>query len=142
MIYITNKSDKVWRDRHAGVDYEFPINKTVEIPEAAALHIFGYGDSNKEPYLARLGWCKSTNELPDALERLGKWDFSIDPPKQNQSLSPLVEQVPLPVNKRAGERSSRWLHNMDFKWQHFRLILQKSEGCCMMRMEISTPISS
>lgn len=102
MIFVTNHSDKAWRDRFAGVDYEFPIGKTTEIPEDAARHIFGYGSQDKEPYLARLGWCKSHNELPQALEFLGKWDFSDQPPKQNQSLSPLVEQVPLPAGKRGG----------------------------------------
>jgi len=36
------------------------------------------------------------------LDRLAQWDLSTQAPKKNQSLSPLVERVPLPSQKRAG----------------------------------------
>ena len=102
MIYVTNHTQEPLKDGFGGVFYEFHPGKTVEIPEEAARHIFGYNDPDKAPYLARLGWVKNTGEMQIGLERLAQWDLSTQPPKKNQSLSPLVERVPLPSNKRAG----------------------------------------
>ena len=101
-IYVTNNTENTLKDGFGGVFYEFKPGETVEIPVETAHHIFGYGEDNKEPYLARLGWAKTSNDLPAGLEILQKWDLSTQAPKKNQSLSPLVERVPLPVSKRAG----------------------------------------
>ena len=102
-IFVTNNSDKKLTDGFGGVFYEFPKSKTVEIPEEVARHVFGYGDDNKEPYLARLGWIVSRNDLNKGLEILAQWDISTEPPKKNQSISPLVERVPLPAKKVGGK---------------------------------------
>jgi hypothetical protein len=102
-IFVTNNSDKKLTDGYGGVFYEFPKGKTVEIPEEVARHVFGYKDDNKEPYLARLGWIVSKNDLDKGLEILAQWDFSTQPIKKNQSISPLVEQVPLPAKKVGGK---------------------------------------
>ena len=83
-------------------DLEFKPGTTVEIPVETAKHIFGYEDQDKIPYLARLGWLKNSSEVDKALELLAKWELSSEPPKKNQSLSPLVERVPLPSQKKAG----------------------------------------
>jgi len=101
-IFVTNNSDQDLKDGFGGVFYEFKPGSTVEIPEEFATHIFGYKEDDKMKYLARLGWVKTTNELKEGLERLSKWELSTQPPKKNQSLSPLVERVPLPASKRAG----------------------------------------
>jgi hypothetical protein len=101
-IFVTNNSDQDLKDGFGGVVYDFKKESTIEIPEEVARHIFGYKDEDKMKYLARLGWVKTTNELESGLERLAKWELSTEPPKKNQSLSPLVERVPLPVSKRAG----------------------------------------
>jgi hypothetical protein len=101
-IFVTNNSDQDLKDGFGGVFYEFKPGSTVEIPEEFATHIFGYKEQDKMKYLARLGWVKTTNELKEGLERLSKWELSTEPPKKNQSLSPLVERVPLPSSKKAG----------------------------------------
>ena len=101
-IFVTNNSDQDLKDGFGGVFYEFKPGSTVEIPEEFATHIFGYKEQDKMKYLARLGWVKTTNELKEGLERLSKWELSTEPPKKNQSLSPLVERVPLPASKRVG----------------------------------------
>jgi len=101
-IFVTNNSDQDLKDGFGGVVYDFKKGSTVEISEEVAQHIFGYKDEDKMKYLARLGWVKTTNELESGLERLSKWELSTQPPKKNQSLSPLVERVPLPASKRAG----------------------------------------
>ena len=101
-IYVTNHSDKKLKDGYAGVFYEFKKGETVVIPENVAKHIFGYGDPEKEMYLARLGWITSRNDLEDGIAILDQWEISTEPPKKNQSLSPLVERVPLPSAKKGG----------------------------------------
>ena len=101
-IFVTNNSDQDLKDGFGGVFYHFKKGSTIEIPEEVATHIFGYKVEDKAPYLARLGWTKTTNDLEEGLARLAKWELSTEPPKKNQSLSPLVERVPLPSNKRAG----------------------------------------
>ena len=100
-IFVTNNSDQDLKDGFGGVFYEFKKGSTVEIPEQVATHIFGYKDDDKIKYLARLGWAKTSNELEIGLERLSKWELSTQPPKKNQ-LSPLVERVPLPSQKKGG----------------------------------------
>jgi len=102
-IFVTNHSDKLYKDGYGGVFYEFVPSKTVEVPVEVARHIFGYGENNKEPYLARLGWITTSNDLDKGLEILSKWELSTEPPKKNQSLSPLVERVPLPIKKAGGK---------------------------------------
>jgi hypothetical protein len=99
VIYVTNRSDKKLKDGLGGVFYTFPKDTTVEIPEEVARHIFGYGIEDKEVYLARLGWCRTSNDLEDALKILDQWEISTQPPKKDQSLSPLVEKVPLPAKR-------------------------------------------
>ena len=101
-IFVTNNSDQDLKDGFGGVFYHFKKGSTTEIPEEVARHIFGYGDDDKQPYLARLGWAKTANDLDDGLARLSKWDLSTEPPKKNQSLSPLVERVPSPSQKKVG----------------------------------------
>ena len=102
-IFVTNNSEKTLTDGLAGVFYDFPQGKTVEIPEEVARHIFGYKDDKKEPYLARLGWIKTQNELSEGLKILSQWSLSTEPPSKNQSLSPLVERVPLPPKRVGGK---------------------------------------
>ena len=102
MIYVTNHTQEPLKDGFGGVFYDFLPGKTIQIPEEAARHIFGYNDPDKAPYLARLGWVKNTKEMQIGLDRLAQWDLSTQPPKKNQSLSPLVERVPLPSQKKGG----------------------------------------
>ena len=101
-IFVTNRSDLKLKDGYAGVFYEFKKDQTVEIPEEVAKHIFGIHDPDKEKYLARLGWCKTSNDLEAAIAILEQWEIGTEPPKKDQSLSPLVEKVPLPTSKKAG----------------------------------------
>ena len=102
MIYVTNNTQEPLKDGFGGVFYDFLPGKTIQIPEEAARHIFGYNDPDKAPYLARLGWVRNTQEMQVGLDRLAQWEISTQPPKKNQSLSPLVERVPLPSQKKGG----------------------------------------
>lgn len=103
MVYVTNNTEEELVDGYAGVFYKFEPQQTVEIPAEAATHIFGYGVQDKEPFLARLGWIKTKNELKEGIKRLNQFVISVEKPaEKNHSLSPLVvEQVPLPDGVRA-----------------------------------------
>ena len=98
-IFVTNLTEKKLIDGFAGVKYTFKPGEPLEVPIEVAKHVFGYGDENKEPYLARLGWIRTTNDLEDGLAILEKWVFSDRPPEKNHSLSPVVERVPLQAVK-------------------------------------------
>jgi len=102
-IFVTNHSDIELVDGWNGVKYDFKPGTTVELPTSIATHIFGYGVENKEPYLARLGWTKSQNDMKDGLAILSKWEFTNEAPKKDRVLSPVVEKVPLPFKKAGGK---------------------------------------
>lgn len=99
-VYVTNNSDIEFKDGYAGEVYEFKKGKTVQVPEIVARHVFGWGDEDKEPYLARLGWIKSRAELGDGIAKLEQFKISTEQARENHALSPVVERVPLPVGVR------------------------------------------
>jgi len=106
-VYIPNNSEKRLVADFKYEQFEFPVSKTVPLSAEAARHIFGYGEQDKEPYLARLGFIRLHSELPQALERLAEFEISEEPPvEKNRSLPSAVGVVPLHVEKRAGGKSS------------------------------------
>lgn len=42
MIKVLNKNKTDFTDKYRGAEYTFPVNETVEIPEAVATHFFGW----------------------------------------------------------------------------------------------------
>ena len=88
-IFVTNRSDLKLKDGYAGVFYEFKKDQTVEIPEEVAKHIFGIHDPDKEKYLARLGWCKTSNDLEAAIAILEQWEIGTEPPKKGPIVIPV-----------------------------------------------------
>ena len=102
-VFVTNRSTEGLEDGYAGTRYTFARGNTVEIPVDAARHIFGHGDDNKEPYLIRLGWTVTRNDLPEAIERLSKFEILEAAPMKHHSLSPVVQQVPLPARRGGGK---------------------------------------
>ena len=101
-VIVTNKGDTALTDGYGGVFYEFLRGKPVEVPVHVAKHVFGYGDENKEPYLARLGWIRSHSDLDSGIERLNKFEITTQPAQQNRSLPSAISVVPLRVEKHAG----------------------------------------
>ena len=49
-LYVTNKWEKPITFSYEYKPYTFPVGQTVEAPEDAVCHIFGYGDPDKEQY--------------------------------------------------------------------------------------------
>jgi hypothetical protein len=101
-VIVTNKTDVALTDGYNGVFYEFLKGKPVEVPVHVAKHVFGYGDENKEPYLARLGWIRSHSDLDLGIERLNKFEITSQQAQPNRSLPSAVSVVPLRVEKHAG----------------------------------------
>ena len=108
-LYVTNQSGNLLEFDYEFKTIQFPKGKTVEITEKAARHIFGYLDSNKEEYMVRLGFIQTKNDIEKGLKRLEKFVISNKPPKQNHSLSPVVDESPshenkvLPLNREKGK---------------------------------------
>ena len=104
-IFVTNNSDQDLKDGFGGVFYNFVQGSTVEIPEQAAKHIFGFGAENKEPYLARLGFIRLHSEIEQGLEKLAQFEITSELSQQDRSLPSAVGVVALPVSKRAERKS-------------------------------------
>jgi len=101
--FVTNNSDTVLTDSWDGTPFVFEPGKTLEVPEEIVVHVFGYHATDKSQYLARFGWAKTLNDIPDGLKKLEKFVISNTPPVvKNHSIPPVVERVPLPSNKRVG----------------------------------------
>lgn len=64
------KAKKEIRGRFNGRDYVFPFGEPVNVHLEVAKHLFGLGSDDKSAAFARLGWAKSSDELPEAMERI------------------------------------------------------------------------
>ena len=101
-LFVTNTWEKPIHFDYAFKPYAFTIGETVEVEVEVARHLFGYMEMDKEPFLARLGLIRTKAEVPEGLAILSKILISEQAPKKNHSLSPVVERVPLPSQKKAG----------------------------------------
>lgn len=101
-LYVTNRWEREISFPYAFKTYTFPVNVTVEAPLEAVRHIFGYGQDDKEPYMAQLALIKTKNDVPDGLKILGRIQISEQAPTKEHSLSPVLQRVPLPANMRVG----------------------------------------
>lgn len=108
-VFVTNKWVKPIEFSYNYKPYCFPVGKTVEAPLDAVCHIFGHGDPDKEPYMARLALIQTKNDIPEGLKILEKFEISDKPPQPAHLLSPVVERVPLPA--RAGGKPKELVHN-------------------------------
>lgn len=99
-VWVVNKTDADLNAGWAGAQYAFKQNAPVEIPLDAAQNIFGYGLDNKFEFVVRLGWTISSNDLPQAYERLSMFEISVERPTIYRASSPAVDQTPVPVIQR------------------------------------------
>lgn len=102
MVWVTNTSDEFLTQHWDGKPYSFPPKKSVELSEALAQALFGYGLEDKFPILVRLGWTKVATDVPLAMARLNKFVISETQPQTYHNTSPVVERVPLPASRREG----------------------------------------
>jgi hypothetical protein len=102
-VFVTNESDTVLADSWDGVRFILNPGSTVEVPVEFAIHVLGANSQDKAPYLARLGWAATSNDVEEATKKLEKFVVSEEPPfVKNHSLPPVVEKVPLPIERKAG----------------------------------------
>jgi hypothetical protein len=104
-LFVTWRGEEEFDAEFNFKTYQFRPNEPVEMSEAAVKHIFGHGQTDKEPYLARLGWVRLHSELKQALEKLAKVEITDQLPTKDRSLPSAVGVVPLHVEKRAGGRN-------------------------------------
>jgi hypothetical protein len=99
IVYVTNIGEKPLTDGWDGVQYAFLPGKTVEVPVFVAGHIFGYGFEDKTEHVVRLGWAKTTNDIPGALANLENFVISTESPEVRRSVPPgkADSAQPLPV---------------------------------------------
>ena len=57
MVKVTNINKLPYIDKYAGNRYEFPVNETVEIPNMAAQHIFGWTE-NGDPIIKNAAYLR------------------------------------------------------------------------------------
>lgn len=94
MVWVHNKGQEFLVGHWDGKAYNFSPNKTIEVPDHVARHIFGYGIEDKIPVFARLGWTQTYNDVPKAMERLSKFVITAEKPQAYHATSPVVDQVP------------------------------------------------
>jgi len=96
-VWVVNKTDKELTSQWHGKPYNFPPSKPVEVPYDVAQNLFGYCLDNKFEFVVRFGWTKDSNDLPQAYERLSKFEITEHRPKDYRATSPAVGQFPVPV---------------------------------------------
>ena len=98
-VYVYNDGSMSLTDGWDGKVYTFAPGETVEVPKFVAGHIFGYGFEDKTPHVIRLGWAKTTNEIPKALTWLENFRISTEPPPVRRLVSPTTDSAkPLPAS--------------------------------------------
>jgi hypothetical protein len=75
----------------------FQVGKPVEVPLLFAQSVLGYGSDDKYPFVVRLGWTKTTNDLDEAIERLSHVEISGEKPSALCAPSPAQGLPPAPV---------------------------------------------
>lgn len=86
-VYVTNRGEKTLIDEYAYKTYKFPVDEPVEVDVSVARHLFGYEQEDKLPAMVRIGLCRSTNEIEEALVKLAKFEITLEKPK-DRFLSP------------------------------------------------------
>ena len=106
-VYVTNDGSMGLTDGWDGKVYSFVPGETVEIPVFVAGHIFGYGFEDKTPHVIRLGWAKTTNDIPKALTWLENFRISTEPPTVRRPVSPEATDSAKPPPVVASPRRGR-----------------------------------
>lgn len=96
-VWVVNKTETELNAGWAGAQYAFKPNAPVELPIEIAQNLFGYGLDDKFEFVVRFGWTQTSNDLPQALERLAKFEISEERPTIYRASSPAVDQTPVPV---------------------------------------------
>jgi len=96
-VWVVNKTDEGLTAQWHGKAYSFIPSKPVEVPLDVAQNLFGYGLDNKFEFVVRFGWTKISTDLPQALERLSKFEITAERPQDYRATSPAVGQFPAPV---------------------------------------------
>ena len=100
-VWVENTGTELVQASWDGVIYTLSPDSIVEVPVSLAQTYFGFEVEDKEPSLIRLGWVKTTNDIPAAMERLAAFKTTLEPPANRRSLSPATVQALPTAQKRA-----------------------------------------
>ena len=103
-VYVTNVGDFDHSDSYCGFVYKFPRGISVEIPVEAAENLLGFGHDDKTDFVVRLGWSKTSQDMPKALEKLACLRVTQEP-VQNRSLPSAVGAVSLQIARSGGRKA-------------------------------------
>jgi hypothetical protein len=79
-VRVTNGNRETVLGRFNGQDFAFKSGEPVDIPIVVARHVFAFGLKDKTAALNRIGWAKTSEEVPYGLQKLEKVTFD-DPPE-------------------------------------------------------------
>lgn len=106
-VWVQNTGSDTVHASWDGVSYTLSPDMTVEVPLFLAQTYLGYEMEDKGDSLARLGWIKFANDIPDALVRLSAFRVMREPPDNRRSLSPAtVRTLPVVSKKATGSVSA------------------------------------
>lgn len=103
IMYVTNNWNRDLVVDYACKELKFPMGETVEVSEHCVRHVFGYGEKDKEAYMAQIGIIRTKNDIEEGLRILSRFVIQDTPPAKNHSLSPVVDKVPLPAKRGGGK---------------------------------------
>jgi len=106
-VWVTNKGNEKTIGGWDGKKYEFLPRKPVEVPVALAQHYFGLGLTDKTEALIRLGWIKTANDLPGALDKLNMFEITDTRPQGYRETSPTVDRTLPPVPRQGEGKGTR-----------------------------------
>ena len=106
-VFVTNRSDTDLSIGFDGVMYNFKRGTTVEIPQAGAVQLFGYGLQDREHILVRHGWIYFHSELEQGLKRLDQFEITTEMSGKNSVLPSAVVAIPLRSERNVGGKSSQ-----------------------------------
>jgi len=93
-VWVTNTGSDFLQGSWDGENFKFPPQTSVEVPVEVARATFGYQIEDKAPFLTRLGWVKTSNDVPQGLVRLAEIQISEYAPQNRRSLSPATVNAP------------------------------------------------
>jgi hypothetical protein len=101
MVWVTNTGSDFLQGSWDGEIFKFPPQTPVQVPVEVARATFGYQIDDKAPFLARLGWIRTSNDVPEGLARLAAVVISEDLPQNRRSVSPATVGASPTVRQRA-----------------------------------------
>ena len=109
-VFVKNNGKEAFASRYDGEDFAIPPGEICEMLVECAQLCLGFGDEDKSRCVRRLGWAFTSDQMVDALARLGKFSFHMtereaqeyDATKKVSSSAPADSETPAGAKGPAG----------------------------------------